>query len=187
VFCPNLGGCGDHCNEYQQNGGSKTQCTSYDKWPGSICSCLSVGHSPEVSFYGCLRSSADCAGCSAPTPAAVATTAMSTSRTAEPGRSAPQMTSGLPTCAPARTPGSMTGEPLLGQADGSLASSEKCRCQEKLYREPHLQAIRMSCSHCDIVSKLLCSPSKRTGTPQINECFRGHCVQSLLKFGLSCR
>ena len=32
----------------------------------------------------------------------------------------------------------MTGEPLQGQADGSLANSEKRRCQEKHYRKPLL-------------------------------------------------
>ena len=39
VYCSYAGGCGSQCNEYQQNGGVKTQCTSDDKWPFNMCSC----------------------------------------------------------------------------------------------------------------------------------------------------
>ena len=38
VFCPNSGGCRYDCNDYQQDGGTKTQCTSDDKWPAKMCS-----------------------------------------------------------------------------------------------------------------------------------------------------
>ena len=39
VYCPNAGGCGTQCNEYQKNGGVRTQCTWDDKWPFNMCSC----------------------------------------------------------------------------------------------------------------------------------------------------
>ena len=38
VFCPDSGGCGSSCNEYQQGDAVKTQCTSADTWPSHMCS-----------------------------------------------------------------------------------------------------------------------------------------------------